>query len=213
MTDSDMNIPKYASSSFQQDCDPPVDPDQLIRAFKLKNSHSNSNRYKNWQIFKNNKDSIAKMSGISSGNATWPMHYFIQLERNYETNNVTITIWIAEWIMNVHYNKALTDFMAAAISSYLSACSASLAFWTSCSRSTMFELLQELCMGDRGVFGEYAVLLLQLLSAVCAMCDARVPKQDAPVHFHWIASSVVRGVRCALCVGTSLSWETCRIIP
>lgn len=31
----------------------------------------------------------------------------------------------------------LTDFMAAAISSYLSACSASLAFCTSCSRSTI----------------------------------------------------------------------------
>ncbi len=159
------------------------------------------------------------MSGIYSGNASWPMHYFIQLERNYETNNVTITIWISEWIMNVHYNKtkvALTDFMAAAISSYLSACSASLAFWTSCSRSTMFELLQELCMCDRGVFGECVVVLLQLLSAVCAMraCRSKTP----PVHFHWIASSVVRGVRCALCVVASLSWETCatvtcRIIP
>lgn len=32
---------------------------------------------------------------------------------------------------------SLTDFIAAAISSYLSACSASLAFCTSCSRSTM----------------------------------------------------------------------------
>lgn len=28
---------------------------------------------------KKRKDSIEKMSGISSGNATWPMHYFIQL--------------------------------------------------------------------------------------------------------------------------------------
>lgn len=43
----------------------------------------------------------------------------------------------------------LTDFMAAAISSYLSACSASLAFCTSCSRSTILDVcVAVLCVSE-----------------------------------------------------------------
>lgn len=44
----------------------------------------------------------------------------------------------------------LTDFMAAAMSSYRSACSASRAFCTSCSRSTMFAVC--VCVGCVGVY-------------------------------------------------------------
>lgn len=71
--------------------------------------------------------------------------------------------------------------MAAAISSYLSACSASLAFWTSCSRSTILdvyvvvlcasELIKSYCVS----MGNITVFALQLLTAVCATADGTPP--------------------------------------
>lgn len=71
--------------------------------------------------------------------------------------------------------------MAAAISSYLSACSASLAFCTSSSRSTILDVcvvvlcVSELIKSYCVQMWKLTVLALQLLIAVCATADGTPP--------------------------------------
>ena len=105
----------------------------------------------------------------------------------------------------------LTDFIAAAISSYLSACSASLAFCTNCSRSTMVNVLDWFARYSRSSVSKSMAIFsvnrnavrffsanrkLQLFPAVCALFP--------PPHFLSAASSFRKGG----CLGNDVTSHT-----